>query len=298
MAEQLPNWQERFLEEHQLPSRYLDSAQKWFAPVAGLLAEHQNGAGRPLLVGVNGSQGSGKTTLCDYFCAVLKAQYGLSCVALSLDDFYLTGEQRRQLGGSVHPLLATRGVPGTHDLDLLHRTLDRLLAGEAAPVPRFDKSIDDRRTDSDWDRVSPGVDLVLLEGWCLGVAAQSDEALDQPLNELESTADSDGKWRQYANEALRSSYPQLYARVDEWIMLRAPSFDCVYRWRLEQEQKLASHSSGSGIMSQAQIARFIQFYQRLTMHCLETLPHKVNHLFTLDEQRSVKSYMAAPGSHP
>lgn len=294
MAEPLPDWQLRFLEQHALPEAYLVTALKWFTPVAEIIAGHQSGAGRPYLVAVNGSQGSGKTTLCDYLRASLLAR-GLSCVALSLDDFYLTRDQRLALAEQVHPLLATRGVPGTHDMTLMADTIGHLLAGEAAAVPRFDKSADDRQPAARWDHVDAGVDVILLEGWCLGAVAQPVEDLIEPINTLERAEDGEGRWRQYANQVLGASFPSIYARVDEWIMLRAPSFECVYRWRLEQEHKLAAVSSGSGVMTDEQVARFIQFYQRLTEHCLAQLPRQVNHLFTLDEQRAVVSYLAAPG---
>lgn len=294
MAEPLPDWQLRFLEQHRLPESYLDNALKWFDPVVGLVVEHQIGAGRPWLVALNGSQGSGKTTFCDYMRASLVAR-GLSCVALSLDDFYLPQAKRAALAEQVHPLLATRGVPGTHDMVLLSETVDQLLAGEATAIPRFDKSVDDRRPPAEWDRVGAGVDVILLEGWCLGATAVSIDELMEPVNDLERSEDPDGRWRQYSNQVLGSSFPPIYDKVDEWIMLRAPSFDCVYRWRQEQEHKLAATTSGSGIMSDGEVARFVRFYQRLTEHCLEHMPRQVNHLLTLDARRAVVSYLAAPG---
>ena len=294
MAEPLPDWQLRFLEQHRLPRSYLHSAQKWFAPVADLALEHQNSAGRPWLLALNGSQGSGKTTLCDYLRAAFAAR-GLSSIALSLDDFYLTLRERQFLAATVHPLLATRGVPGTHDMTLMGETLDRLLAGEDAAIPRFDKACDDRRPAADWDHVDAGVHIVLLEGWCLGATACPAEELVEPVNDLERIEDSEGRWRQYVNQVLESDFPPTYARVDEWIMLRAPGFDCVYRWRLEQEHKLAAASAGRGVMADGEVARFVQHFQRITERCLAELPRRVNHLFSLDEQRAVISYLAAPG---
>ena len=288
----LPQWQQGFLQQHGLPQTYLSYAQQWFAPLAESLAVHQNGAGRAILVAVNGSQGSGKTTACDYLRAELEENHALRVVSLSLDDFYLTRAQRESLAVTVHPLLATRGVPGTHDMNLLQATLTTLLASDAASVevPRFDKARDDRRPQSDWDVISDGVDVVLLEGWCLGARAQTAEQLAQPVNALEAQEDPQGTWRQYVNEALDRDFQPLYKLVDQWVMLAAPSFDCVYRWRLEQEQKLAQHSQGDAIMSAAQVARFIQFYQRLTQHCLQQLPSQVRYLYQLDEQRQVVSH--------
>jgi len=288
----LSPWQREFLEQHQLDSSYLLHAQQWFAPLAESLYLHHGGASRPLLVAVNGSQGSGKTTVCDYLATALHANHDIAVVALSLDDFYLTREQRRQLAARVHPLLATRGVPGTHDMALLGRTLDALLAPvqpEPVQVPRFDKSVDDRRPSIDWERVEGRVDLVLLEGWCMGVRPQSAAELAPAVNELERLEDPSGNWRRYVNEALERDFLPLYNRVDRWVMLQAPSFSCVQRWRLEQEQKLASKTGGrgDGLMDAAQVGRFIQYYQRLTQACLDQLPSSVNYLYTLDEQRQV-----------
>jgi D-glycerate 3-kinase len=294
MPVQLPRWQEAFLQRNQLPRTYLSYAQQWFEPLAEALVVHQNGAARPLLVVVNGSQGSGKSTVCDYLRSLL-ADLGRRVVSLSLDDFYLTRSQRAELASTVHPLLATRGVPGTHDMVLLNETLDGLLGcvGEsgAVAIPRFDKASDDRRAPVDWDRSDAPVDLVLLEGWCLGALPQSEASLAEPVNSLERDEDSQGLWRAYANAALARDFEPLYRRVDQWVMLCAPSFDCVYQWRLQQEQKLLQGTNGSGgrIMNAAQIARFIQHYERLTRECLEHLPQRVDYLYRLDDQRGISA---------
>lgn len=303
MADSLLEWQTAFLAQHRLPQSYLQHAQFWFDPLAGALALHQKGAGRAVLVAINGCQGSGKTTLCDYLRAVLEAEYGMQAVSLSLDDFYLTREERLRLAAEVHPLFATRGVPGTHDLGLLNRTLDGLLAPrDSTPVavPRFDKAVDDRRPPASWDTILPPVQLVLLEGWCLGARPQPAAQLAEAVNELERVEDPEGRWRVYVNEVLEREFLPLYQRVDQWVMLQAPSFACVHRWRLEQEQKLAATVTDSGpgaasggLMSDAELVRFIQHYQRLTEDCLARLPELVHYLYTLDEERQISA-----GSHP
>ena len=286
-------WQRGFIDQHQLDGAYLDSARIWFMPLVHILSMHQNKAKRPLLVAVNGSQGSGKTTLCDYLVAALQAEHGLRALALSLDDFYLGARQRQALATEVHPLFATRGVPGTHDMRLLELTLDGLLAtggsDRSVRVPRFDKAVDDRRPESQWDDIAGGVDVVLLEGWCMGALAQNASELVAPGNTLEAEEDPTGAWRSHVNDVLQRDFPALYQRVDVWLMLQAPSFDCVFRWRLEQEQKLAARvaADSAGVMSEEQIARFIMYYQRITEHCLARLPGRVDHLYCLDEQRRV-----------
>ena len=293
----LPLWQERLLQRHQLPPSYLSSAQYWFDPLVDALAAHQNGAAGPVLVAINGSQGSGKSTLCTYLELAMAAKHQLRAVTLSLDDFYYTHKQRQTLAEEVHPLLVTRGVPGTHDLDLLNRTLDDLILhkpGHLVEIPRFDKALDDRIAKP--ERLQGEVDLVLLEGWCLGAPPQSVSELVDPVNALEAREDPDGIWRNHVNSILARDFAPLYQRVDQWVMLQAPSFECVYGWRLEQEQKLAKargSQKDKRLMDEKQIARFIQHYQRLTEVCLEKLPDQVQHLFTLDETRGISNYRYA-----
>jgi D-glycerate 3-kinase len=298
MAQTWPDWQRALLQRNQLPESYLGSAQQWFGPMASIIAERQESAGRCILVAVNGCQGSGKSTLCDYLQALFREEYGLACVSLSLDDFYLTAPQRRQLAIDVHPLFATRGVPGTHDMGLLGRTLDALMAGLPAHIPRFDKTADDRYPASAWDYVDSPAQIVLLEGWCMGAMAQPIDELVEPINTLEAAEDPDGIWRNSVNAALSDKFSPLYQRVDEWVMLCAPSFACVYQWRLEQEQKLAAQKQGEAVMNAEQVARFVCHFQRLTEHCLSRLPRRVNHLLRLDPQRNIKTYTVAPGVRP
>ncbi|MEM8560888.1 MAG: hypothetical protein AAGF57_01570 [Pseudomonadota bacterium] len=290
-------WKEAFLIEHKLRDEFLSHAETWFEPLAPLLVsrffEEPNRAS-PVLLGVNGSQGSGKSTFCAYLSALLQAQYDLSVLVLSLDDFYLTREERRHLGASVHPLLATRGVPGTHDIALLTKTLDELWSMEqkrTVPIPRFNKATDDRHSPDNWDEVTGPVDIVLLEGWCMGARPQSTKELQHPVNELERSEDVNCTWRNYANNALEQTFLPLYERVDAWIMLAAPSFACVFDWRLEQEKKLASVTTdeNNAVMNPVMIKRFTQLFERLTAHCLARLPDKVDYLLQLNESRDIVS---------
>jgi D-glycerate 3-kinase len=287
------NWQEELLKRHRLSHSYLASAQYWFDPLVDALVEQQKAAGRPILVALNGSQGSGKSTLCAYLETAIVNKYSSRALTLSLDDFYYSHDHRQRLAREIHPLLATRGVPGTHDIPLLNTTLDALLDAnrqEPVDIPRFDKATDNRQPQLQ-RQVAP-VDIVLFEGWCLGVRPQAVEELVEPLNALEKDEDGDGTWRNYVNTELAREFVPLYRRVDQWLMLQAPDFGCVFRWRLEQEQKLARASIGkraNGIMNEAQLSRFIQFFQRLTELSQRQLPGHVDHLFVLDEARRVKS---------
>jgi len=290
---------EDFLKEHRLPASYSLAAEQWFAPVAKDLAEQHATLGKTIIAGINGAQGSGKSTLADLLALLCQEQYHLNVTVLSIDDFYLTRQQRELLAVTIHPLLATRGVPGTHDISLALDILRRLSEGKSQTlVPRFDKASDDRHPQEKWECVAAKADLILLEGWCLGAAPQSEDALVKPVNDLEREEDVSGVWRRYVNRQLRDVYPQLFSMIDTWIMLKAPSFDCVYKWRLEQENKLKSSQphidasadcEGNRTMSAASLSRFIQHYQRITEHLLKTLPAKADTLFELDEDRKIIS---------
>jgi D-glycerate 3-kinase len=285
-----------FVDKHRLPISFLQTINEWYQPLARELAVHHATAGRPLLVGLNGSQGSGKSTLAALLVQLLADVHGLRALDLSIDDFYLSRRSRQALASKVHPLLATRGVPGTHDVSLLLETLQQLTrANSAVVVPRFDKASDDRCPEPEWLAVSAPVDVVIVEGWCLGVPPQPEEALHRPVNKLEAAEDPDGSWRRYINRQIHGQYQALYDLMDIWIMLQAPSFECVYQWRSEQETRLAESLLEQGkdvygdtqVMTDTQLRRFIQHYQRLTEHALAELPGQVHYLFRLDDDRRI-----------
>ena len=219
-----------------------------------------------------------------------QALFDWRSAVLSIDDFYLTRAERAVLAETVHPLFATRGVPGTHDVAMLRETLDQLLAlgdGQTLAVPTFDKARDDRADLTTWRLVEGPLDLIMLEGWCVGSTAQPREALEAPINDLERVHDADAEWRIAANRALADEYAPVFDRLDALVFLAAPSFDAIYRWRLEQEQKLADTVGGPAIMNRAAIARFISHYERITRHNLDTLPARADVVLTLDEQHAV-----------
>ncbi|MFW2405743.1 MAG: hypothetical protein ACN4GT_13310 [Gammaproteobacteria bacterium] len=274
-----------FIAKHRLPDSYRSMIDDHFAPLVAWLVENC-ASNRPTVVGINGAQGSGKSTLADFIGIALAEGVGWNVAVMSIDDFYLTKDERTRLGDDVHPLLVTRGVPGTHDLDLLDLTLDQLRnlgPGEEYRLPRFDKARDDRAAADTWPTVSGPVDLVILEGWCVGSSAQSEAALRQPVNDLERTNDAAGAWRRYVNEQLAGPYADLFSRLDLLVFLQVPRFDAVYRWRLEQERKLADRSSGDAIMNDAQVAAFIQHFERITRANLKSLPDIADVTLQLDD---------------
>ncbi len=287
-----PQLIQRFLEAEKLPESYAEDALHWFLPLieelTGTLTDREP---RPLLLGISGAQGTGKSTLSKLIVEAMGAA-NLRSLCLSIDDFYLGQAERRKLAESVHPLLKTRGVPGTHDVVLLQSTLDQLKTASASariPIPRFSKATDDRMSPAEVRLQDGALDLVILEGWFVGATAQDNLELEKPLNELEKDEDADGEWRRFVNGKLQSDYQSIFQLLDRLLMLRAPSFEQVYEWRGLQEEKLrrASDSAATAIMSSEQLRRFIQHYERLTRHCLDTLPEQADTVFELNSEHRV-----------
>ena len=242
---------------------------------------------RPYVLGLSGLQGSGKSTL----ARVMKAQAmarGWATEILSLDDFYYARSEREALARDVHPLLRTRGVPGTHEIELLLSVLaavpqasDRL----AVTYPRFDKGRDTRLPPSRWPRITKRPELVILEGWALGIRPQPPGALAQPVNALECDEDPDGIWRRWVNKQLRS-YQPLWRKFDALIVLQAPNWNIVRRWRGEQEQELLARHAPLA-MDTATLKHFLMHFERLSRHALATLPALADTVVEYDDERRV-----------
>lgn len=244
-----------------------------------------SGAAVPVLA-VSGVQGSGKSTFAAQVVAHAGAR-GLRAAALSIDDVYLTRVQRQHLARDVHPLLLTRGPPGTHDLSLAHAVLDAIIARQPVALPRFDKLADDRLPDSAWERFDAPLDLLVFEGWFLGTPAEDSTALEHPLNALEREADVQGHWRRWCNDALATRYSALWQRYDRLWFLQPPDFSVVPRWRWQQEQHLQAVQPGRSGMTRAQLERFVQYYERVSRQALHTLPAIADRCVMLDGQRRV-----------
>jgi D-glycerate 3-kinase len=244
---------------------------------------------RTALVGLSGLQGSGKSTLAQQLVEAARDR-GIATEALALDDFYLGRRERAVLARTVHPLLATRGVPGTHEVALIDDTL-RALANASprnpARIPRFDKGRDTRDAPSRWRRVARPPRLVLLEGWCIGVPAATRREASRALNVLERNEDADGRWRSYVETALANDYAKLWRRLDALVVLAAPDFAIVERWRDEPE-RLLRRRGALRAMSPSALRRFLMHYERLSRRALKTLPKIADVVIELDECRRVR----------
>jgi len=279
-----------FIAQHRLPAAFAVTAENYFVPLAQWVRRHVVARrGGSFVLGINAAQGAGKSTLACFLADYLRAQYGDNVATLSIDDLYLPKTDRQRLAREVHPLLATRGVPGTHDPELGYATirkLQELAAGESMPLPRFDKLRDDRLPADEWPVVAGPVDMILFEGWCVGSQAVASHELQVPVNELERKRDSGGEWRRFVNDQLGARYQTLFDLLDALVFLAVPDFDCVRRWRTEQEQRLsAAGDSGCGQgMSDAQVAQFVQYFERISLNNLQVLPQRADVVLRLGRE--------------
>ena len=277
-----------------LPSEFQQTVEQWYLPLLHQIVACKGE--KTLVIGIQGSQGSGKSTLAQFLKKLAHTEYNLKAVELSLDDFYLSYDARQNLAKKVHPLFATRGVPGTHDTELALTTIQNLKSaqvGDTIDIPRFNKATDDCFPQAQWDEVKGPVDLIIFEGWCVGCDAQPETDLATPINQLEADEDPDSTWRNYVNEALQTEYQRLFKLIEKLVVLKAPSFECVFEWRSLQEQKLAKKLSNADqsnkfkLLDEAGLKRFISHYERLTKHCLISLPAKADWVFNLAEDHSI-----------
>ena len=286
-----------------LPESYRETVQVTLMPLVDAILSRLEQEKRTLLVGIHGAQGTGKSTLTLFLREILGKHRDCPTASFSLDDIYLTRAERRRLAREVHPLFMTRGVPGTHDIELGQRVIRQLMqAGpeDLTPVPAFDKSVDDRLPENQWPVFRGRPRVILVEGWCMGARPEHESRLVTPVNRLESEEDPEGIWRHYVNRCLAGSYHRFFDTFDSLIMLRAPSMDSVLEWRTLQEHKLAQSTGGAPkecgeqkgaprlrIMSDAEVARFIMHYERVTRACLEEMPARADVVIDVAEDHSL-----------
>lgn len=286
------NWIDDFLHRERLPAAYRLTIGDVLVPLAGAIAQRARLTDHMIITGLCGAQGSGKSTAAAALVELL-LQERLPAIAVSIDDFYLPRNERLRLAHEVHPLLATRGVPGTHDVELALATIDSLAGSEPVLLPAFDKGSDDRRPRREWRSIAGPLRVVILEGWCVGARPQPAAALAAPVNALERDEDAAGTWRGYVNHALLGHYRALFDRLSPLVLLQAPSFEVVQGWRAEQEHKLRDRLQREGgdasrVMDDTAIARFIAHYERVTRHILMEMPLRADHLITLSSTRTAR----------
>ncbi|HBS41556.1 MAG TPA: hypothetical protein DEA26_02660 [Oceanospirillales bacterium] len=277
-----------------LPEGWLEQWQSVWLPLSTWLAAYNRSQNEPPVIGIHGGQGSGKSTLSNALAALYARAFGWQVVVVSIDDLYLSRADRQQLAVDVHPLLVTRGVPGTHDAALgmnMFNALKSLGKGDVLRFPAFDKVSDDRLPEAAWHEVTGPIDMILFEGWCVGCQPADEASLTEPVNTLEANEDADGRWRHWVNDKLSGEYADWFAMLDKLIMLKVPDMSAVQRWRTQQEADNRRNTQGTADRSldDAAIVRFIQHYERLTRNALKTLPTVADLVLDINQAHQVSA---------
>ncbi|WP_017654373.1 hypothetical protein [Fortiea contorta] len=225
-------------------------------PLAMRLAANRQSLGKPLIQGILGGQGTGKTTMCQALTLILQ-HLGYATASLSLDDLYKTYSDRLVLMQRDRRLI-WRGPPGTHDVDLGLNLLKQIHQSQSpVTIPRFDKSAYKGAGDRTTPETFADVDILLFEGWFVGVRPIPVEAFNTAPPPIITNAD-----REFARDMNRQlqDYLPLWAQLDSLIVLNPNDYRCSLEWRKQAEQKMIA--SGKTGMNDAQIKEFVNYFWR------------------------------------
>lgn len=275
-----------------LPPAYQAGVDRVVRPLATEVEQRYGPHNRVPVIGIAGSQGSGKSTLVRFLTELVGGS-----VALSLDDFYLTARRRQLLAGDVHPLFGTRGPPGTHDVDLARQTILRLQQSnshQTTKIPVFAKDLDDRLPTRQWRVWRGRPSVIFFEGWCVGCPPQSATQLLQPINSLERAEDGDLAWRSAINEQLRGPYRNLFKALDALVFLKVPGMRQVLAWRAKAGAAHVAGRSATKLETDAGFKRFVAHYERLTRHMLEVMPETADAVIHVAPDHAMTALLYRP----
>ena len=272
-------------------SSKIKNLKKIYIPISFWINNKCKKKGRTLILGLSGSQGSGKTMVTGILQIILKKFFKKNIYIISIDDFYKTLRDRNRMSQQKHSLFKTRGVPGTHDINLIKNFFISVKSKKFKKIklPKFNKSIDDRSKKNYWHNINKRPEIIILEGWCVGAKPQIISSLRKPVNILERHEDKDLIWRKYANEKLKKEYKEVFAMIDYFVFMKVPNFKMVFKWRLLQESKLKKKFHyKKKIMTYSAIKRFIMFYQRITLQMMKDLSKSASIVLLLKKNHEIK----------
>jgi D-glycerate 3-kinase len=273
---------------------HIKNLKKIYIPITFWINNKCKKDKKTLFLGLSAGQGSGKTTVAHILKIILKNYFKKEICIISMDDFYKTLEDRNKIAKQKHPLLQIRGVPGTHDINLVKDffILLKKKRFKKVKLPKFNKSIDDRVKKNQWHNIKKKPEIVIFEGWCVGAKPQTNSLLKNPINTLERFEDQDLEWRKFVNKKLKNEYKKVFKMIDYYIFMRIPNFKMVFRWRLLQETKLKESSHfRKKIMSYKEIKRFIMFYQRITLQMVKDLSKSASIVLLLKKNHEIKKLL-------
>jgi D-glycerate 3-kinase len=191
-------------------------------------------------------------------------------------------------------MLLTRGVPGTHDINMMLNFFRKAKSKnfKRLRLPTFNKAIDDRFNKNRWYNLKKKPDVIIFEGWCVGAKSEKNTTLKKTINSMEKAKDQKQIWRKYVNDQLKSKYKNLYSQLNCLIYLKAKNFNLLQKWRLKQERKLwlsSKRKSNLKIMSKGDVLNFMQTYQRITQNMFRYMPKYASIILKLNSNHQIKS---------
>ena len=249
---------------------------------------------KPYIAGLAGGQGTGKTTTSSLIKIILTKYFKLKVFRISIDDFYKTRKERIDLSKRVHPMLLTRGVPGTHDINMMLSFFRKAKSKKfkKLKLPTFNKAIDDRFNKKKWYDLNQKPDVIIFEGWCVGAKPEKNITLKKTINLMEKAKDQKQIWRKYVNQQLKYKYKNLYSHLNCLIYLKAKNFSLLQKWRLKQERKLLLKSKKNSklkIMNKENVLSFMQTYQRITQNMFRNMPKYASIVLNLNSNHQIKT---------
>ena len=250
---------------------------------------------RPYFVGLAGGQGTGKTTISSLIKIILTKYFKLKVFRISIDDFYKTRKERINLSNKIHPMLLTRGVPGTHDINMMLSFFRKAKSRKfkRLKLPTFNKAIDDRFHKKNWYDLKARPDVIIFEGWCVGARPESLKTLKKSVNSMEKNDDNKLIWRKHVNDQLKKGYKKLYSKLDCLLFLRAENFSLLQKWRVIQEKKLKlknkNKKTKQKIMTKKEVLNFMQTYQRITQNMFKYAPKYASIVIKLNSNHQINS---------
>ena len=267
--------------------------KSYLIPICFWIAKKANKKS-PLIIGLAGGQGTGKTTIASIISLILEKYFKLKVFKISIDDFYKTRNERNKISKSIHPLLMIRGVPGTHDYKIIYEFFKKIKNKKFAKfrLPKFDKSKDERYNKKLWYKINSKPDIIIFEGWCVGAKSQKNSELIKSKNSLEKISDQNFIWRKYVNLQLKKNYKNLFRQIDEIIYLKANNFKILQKWRIKQEKTLwlkSKNKRSLRIMNRGDIINFMQTYQRITQNMFKDAPKYASIVMKLNSNHQINS---------
>ena len=277
---------DKFKDKERMIKSYLIPLCFWISKKANIK--------KPYFVGLAGGQGTGKTTTSSLIKIILSKYFKLDVFRISIDDFYKTRKERISLSKRIHPMLMTRGVPGTHDINMMLNFFKKSKSKKfkRLKLPIFNKAIDDRYSKKHWYDLKKKPDVIIFEGWCVGAKSEKNNTLKKTINSMEKTKDQKQIWRKYVNDQLKSKYKKLYSQLNCLIYLKAKDFSLLQKWRLKQERKLwvkSKKNLNTKIMSKDNVLTFMQTYQRVTQNMFKYTPKYASVIINLNSNHQIKS---------